>query len=307
MKAKLDGKIKIVKNGVFDSNPTFRLVLGMCPTLAVTTTAFNGLGMGLAAMLVLVCSNALVSLLRNVIPEKVRIPAYVLIIATFVTVLEMLLKKFIPTLYSALGIYLPLIVVNCIILARAEAFASVNKVGDSILDGLGMGLGFTLALVLLGFIRELLGSGTIFAGSLGSVEFGLSLGKLQNYSMSIFALPAGGFLTLGLVMACVNAISDRRQKMKKEKFERIAQQIEIAKREMELEKRLFDANSADVADSAEIATDTPESIDVVEPIQKSNTNAYVEVSTQQGIEDAYIGEPILQSNEVAEVAEVAEV
>lgn len=236
-------KLKILQNGIFTSNPTFRLVLGMCPTLAVTTSAFNGLGMGLAATLVLVCSNALVSLLRNVIPDKVRIPAYVLIIATFVTMLEMLLKKFIPTLYSALGIYLPLIVVNCIILARAEAFASVNKVGDSILDGLGMGLGFTLALVLLGFIRELLGAGTVFAGSLGDVEFGLSLGKLQDYSLSVFVLPAGGFLTLGLVMAAVNALSDRKAKREKERYERIAREIEEAKREEELDAQLFGETS----------------------------------------------------------------
>ncbi|MEG2450829.1 MAG: electron transport complex subunit RsxE, partial [Clostridia bacterium] len=129
--SKLKQKGAIVSNGIFASNPTFRLVLGMCPTLAVTTSAFNGLGMGLAAMIVLICSNALISLLRKVIPDKVRIPAYVLIIATFVTAIEMLLKKFVPSLYDALGIYLPLIVVNCIILARAEAFASSNKVGDS--------------------------------------------------------------------------------------------------------------------------------------------------------------------------------
>lgn len=240
---KNNSKLNIIKNGIFTSNPTFRLVLGMCPTLAITTSAFNGLGMGLAATLVLVCSNALVSLLRNIIPDKVRIPAYVLIIATFVTMLEMLLKKFIPTLYGALGIYLPLIVVNCIILARAEAFASVNKVGDSILDGLGMGLGFTLALTLLGFIREFLGSGTIFAGTLGEAEFGLSLGVLQNYSLSIFVLPAGGFLTLGLVMAAVNAISDYKAKKQKERYERIAQEIENAKLEMEKDKELFSVGS----------------------------------------------------------------
>lgn len=221
-------KLKIVSNGIFASNPIFRLVLGMCPTLAVTTSAFNGLGMGLAATLVLVCSNALVSLLRRVIPDKVRIPAYVLIIATFVTMLEMLLKKFIPTLYDALGIYLPLIVVNCIILARAEAFASTNKVGDSILDGLGMGLGFTLALVLLGFIRELLGSGTIFMGALGELSFGLSLGVLTDYSMSIFVLPAGGFLALGLLMAATNAISDFRAKKKRLALEASANAIDNA-------------------------------------------------------------------------------
>lgn len=222
-------KLQIVTNGIFAQNPTFRLVLGMCPTLAITTSAFNGLGMGLAATLILICSNALVSLLRKVIPDKVRIPAYVLIIATFVTLLEMLLKKFIPTLYDALGIYLPLIVVNCIILARAEAFASTNTVGDSILDGLGMGLGFTLALTVLGFVRELIGNGTIFMGSLGTLEFGLKLGVLQDYSLKFFVLPAGGFLTLGLAMALVNAISDYREKKRKEEAEKRIRDIEEAK------------------------------------------------------------------------------
>lgn len=230
---KSNSKLQIVSNGIFAQNPTFRLVLGMCPTLAITTSAFNGLGMGLAATLILICSNALVSLLRKVIPDKVRIPAYVLIIATFVTLLEMILKKFIPTLYSALGIYLPLIVVNCIILARAEAFASSNKVGDSILDGLGMGLGFTLALTCLGFVRELIGSGTIFAGSLGFLTFGISLGAARDYSLAIFVLPAGGFLTLGLAMALVNWVSDKKKEKKQLEAEKAAQNIENAKSALE--------------------------------------------------------------------------
>lgn len=217
---KKNAKLQIVSNGIFAQNPTFRLVLGMCPTLAITTSAFNGLGMGLAATLVLICSNALVSLLRKFIPDKVRIPAYVLIIATLVTLLEMLLKRFIPTLYSALGIYLPLIVVNCIILARAEAFASTNKVGDSMLDGLGMGLGFTLALTALGFIRELIGGGSFF---------GLAIGALPKYALKFFVLPAGGFLTLGLAMALVNAISDYRAKKRKEDAEKRIKDVEDAK------------------------------------------------------------------------------
>ena len=217
---KKNAKLQIVSNGIFAQNPTFRLVLGMCPTLAITTSAFNGLGMGLAATLVLICSNALVSLLRKFIPDKVRIPAYVLIIATLVTLLEMLLKRFIPTLYSALGIYLPLIVVNCIILARAEAFASTNKVGDSMLDGLGMGLGFTLALTALGFVRELIGGGSFF---------GLAIGALPKYALKFFVLPAGGFLTLGLAMALVNAISDYRAKKRKEDAEKRIKDVEGAK------------------------------------------------------------------------------
>lgn len=226
---KKNAKLQIVSNGIFAQNPTFRLVLGMCPTLAITTSAFNGLGMGLAATFILICSNALVSLLRKFIPDKVRIPAYVLIIATLVTLLEMILKKFVPTLYDALGIYLPLIVVNCIILARAEAFASTNKVGDSILDGLGMGLGFTLALTLLGVVREVIGNGTIFAGSLGSVQFNPNFGVLQNYSLKFFVMPAGGFLTLGLAMALVNALTDYRAKKKKEEAQKRIKDIEEAK------------------------------------------------------------------------------
>lgn len=226
---KKNAKLQIVSNGILAQNPTFRLVLGMCPTLAITTSAFNGLGMGLAATLVLICSNALVSLLRKFIPDKVRIPAYVLIIATLVTLLEMVLKRFVPTLYSALGIYLPLIVVNCIILARAEAFASTNKVGDSMLDGLGMGLGFTLALTALGFVREFIGNGTLFMGSLGSVSFGKELGALPNYALKFFVLPAGGFLTLGLAMALVNAISDYRAKKRKEDAEKRIKDVEDAK------------------------------------------------------------------------------
>ena len=242
------GKSKIVVNGIFASNPVFRLVLGMCPTLAISTSAFNGLGMGVAATVVLVCSNALVSLLRRVIPDKVRIPAYVLIIATFVTLVEMLLRKFVPALYDALGIYLPLIVVNCIILARAEAFASTNKVGDSILDGLGMGLGFTLALLLLGVIREFLGSGTFFVGSFGDAEFGVTLGDMPDYAMSVFVMPAGGFLTLGLVMAAINAISDRAEKKREAVHEEAGALIDEAVRE-HLERELAEA-AATPADNA---------------------------------------------------------
>lgn len=223
-------KSKILSNGIITSNPVFRLVLGTCPTLAVTTSAFNGLGMGLAATLVLVCSNALVSLLRKVIPDKVRIPCFVLIIATFVTLVEMLLRRFVPALYSALGIYLPLIVVNCIILARAEAFASTNTVGDSILDGLGMGLGFTLSLMTMGFIRELVGSGTVFVGSLGETEFGLVLGNLPDYALSVFVMPAGGFLVFGLLMALINWLTDKSEQRKKEKLIAEAERIEDMKR-----------------------------------------------------------------------------
>lgn len=252
LKFDFKGKGKIVANGLFASNPVFRLVLGMCPTLAISTSAFNGLGMGLAATIVLVCSNALVSLLRKVIPDKVRIPAYVLIIATFVTLVEMLLKKFVPALYDALGIYLPLIVVNCIILARAEAFASTNKVGDSVLDGLGMGLGFTLALVLIGVIREFLGSGTFFVGSFGDAEFGVHFGNLSDYSLSVFVMPAGGFLTLGLLMAAINALSDKAAKKRAEKHEEEGKIIdELVKAHVEAESAKAEVAAQESADGAQ--------------------------------------------------------
>ena len=256
LKMNMRGKSRIVTNGILASNPVFRLVLGMCPTLAISTSAFNGLGMGVAATVVLVCSNALVSLLRKVIPDKVRIPAYVLIIATFVTLVEMLLRKFVPALYDALGIYLPLIVVNCIILARAEAFASTNKVGDSVLDGLGMGLGFTLALLLLGVIREFLGSGTFFVGSFGDAEFGVTLGELPDYAMSVFVMPAGGFLTLGLVMAAINAISDKTAAKREAKSEEAGKVIDkLIEEHVESELALASAAGENAAQMTETAVE----------------------------------------------------
>lgn len=192
-------KAEIIKNGIITQNPTFRLVLGTCPTLAITTCAMNGLAMGGAVIFVLLCSNLLVSLLRNVIPDKIRIPCYVLIIATFVTVVEMVMRKYLYSLYQSLGLYLPLIVVNCIILARADAFASVNGVFDSVLDGVSMGVGFTLSITVMGFIRELIGSGSIFGYEIkGLVQSGLP--------MTIFILPAGGFFVYGFMMALINYI-----------------------------------------------------------------------------------------------------
>lgn len=188
-------KTEILSNGILKNNPTFRLVLGTCPTLAVTTTALNSLGMGAAVTFVLTCSNIMISALRKVIPDKVRIPAFVLIIATFVTLIEMLMRKFIPDLYESLGLFLPLIVVNCIILARAEAFASTNRVLDSALDGIGMGLGFTLSLTLIGITREFLGAGSFF---------GMVIPGISELAMSVFILPAGGFLIYGFLMALFN-------------------------------------------------------------------------------------------------------
>lgn len=193
-----------LKRGIFSENPTFRLMLGMCPTLAVTTLAINGVGMGLATAAVLICSNIVVSVLKNVIPDQVRIPSYVVIIAAFVTVVSMLLEAFAYPLYEALGIFLPLIVVNCIILGRAEAYASKHSLFKSTLDGLGVGLGFTLSLTVLGAIREFLGGGTIFGFKV--------LGENANMA-TIFSLPAGAFITLGLMMALINYLTARRGKL----------------------------------------------------------------------------------------------
>ena len=204
MKTKSKSKnLSIFTNGIIKENPVLRLVLGTCPTLAVTTAAVNGLGMGIAATIVLVCSNAVISLLRNFIPDKVRIPAYITIIAGFVSVVQMLVKAFAPAIDKSLGIFLPLIVVNCIILARAEMFASKNSVVPSILDGLGMGIGFTATLTLMGAIRELLGAGTLFS---------LPITSEIIDPMIIFLLPPGGFFVFGCVIAAVQFISRKKGK-----------------------------------------------------------------------------------------------
>ncbi len=186
----MNNSTKTLLNGIFKENPTFALVLGMCPTLATTTSAVNGMSMGLATMFVLVCSNVVISLLKNLIPDKVRIPAFIVVIATFVTIVEMLMKAYTPAIYDVLGLFIPLIVVNCIVLGRAEAFAAKNSVGMSALDGIGMGLGFTLSLTVIGIIRELLGTGACF---------GLNIYP-DNYGMLLFVLAPGAFIVLGLLM-----------------------------------------------------------------------------------------------------------
>lgn len=200
-------------NGLVFENPTFVLMLGMCPTLAITTVASNGVGMGLATTFVLVCSNLFISLLRNVIPEKVRIPSFIVIIASFVTMLEMLMKAYLPDLSASLGMYIPLIVVNCIILARAEAFAFKNPVLPSVMDGLGMGLGFTIAITLLAAIRELFGSGTVF---------GLQVMPEAFEPIGILTLPAGGFITLGILLIVVNAVRAGIEKLIQKRKEALA-------------------------------------------------------------------------------------
>lgn len=187
--------------GILKENPTLVMLLGMCPTLAVTTQALNGIGMGLATTFVLLGSNIVISALRNVIPDKVRIPSFIVIIASFVTLIGFLLEGFLPPLYDSLGIYLTLITVNCIIFGRAEMFASKNKVLPSICDALGMGIGFTLALFLMGSVREIIGSGQ---------WFGKSLPVLSSNPMLIFIMPAGGFFTLGIIIALANKLANKK-------------------------------------------------------------------------------------------------
>ncbi|HNT29108.1 MAG TPA: electron transport complex subunit E [bacterium] len=187
--------LQVFTRGLVKENPIFVLLLGMCPTLAVSSSAFNGLGMGLAATFVLVCSNVVIALLKNLIPDKVRIPAFIVVIASFVTIVDLSMQAFTPALSESLGVFIPLIVVNCIILARAEAFASKNGVLGSLLDGLGMGLGFAIALTILGGIREILGDGKFF---------GIPLFGESPTTILLFILPPGAFIALGLVIAFVN-------------------------------------------------------------------------------------------------------
>ena len=193
-------KLKIILSGIVKNNPTFVLVLGMCPTLGTTTSAENGMGMGLATMAVLIMSNLVISLVKNLIPDKVRIPAFIVIIASFVTIIEMLMKAFVPALYASLGVFIPLIVVNCIILGRAEAFASKNSPFDSILDGVGIGLGFTASLTVIGSVREILGSGAIFGMSLGTAD----------YMPLVFILAPGAFMVLGFLIALIHYVSGKK-------------------------------------------------------------------------------------------------
>ena len=187
---------KYIKKGIIDENPIFVLLLGMCPTLATTSSAINGMSMGLATAFVLICSNTVISTIKNFIPDQVRIPAYIVVIASFVTILQMCMQAFLPALYSTLGLFIPLIVVNCIVLGRAESFASKNGVLASCMDGVGSGLGFTIALALLGCCRELLGTGK---------AFGLTVFP-ENYGALLFVLAPGAFIALGYLIAIVNKI-----------------------------------------------------------------------------------------------------
>ena len=189
-------KFKLILNGLIKENPILVLLLGMCPTLGTTSSAMNGMSMGLATTFVLICSNVVVSLVKNIIPDKVRIPAFIVIIATFVTVVQMFMEAFMPALFDSLGLFIPLIVVNCIVLGRAESFAAKNNPFDSMLDGIGMGLGFTLALTILGSMREFFGTGKIFGGKIFPEEYGAL----------VFVLAPGAFIALGYLIAIVNKI-----------------------------------------------------------------------------------------------------
>ncbi|MBQ6203397.1 MAG: electron transport complex subunit E [Prevotella sp.] len=188
--------IQIIKNGIIKENPTFVLMLGMCPTLATTTSAINGLSMGLATMFVLICANVVISLIKNLTPDMVRIPVFIVVIASFVTLLQMMMQAYLPDIYASLGLFIPLIVVNCVILGRAEGFASKNGPVASLMDGIGIGLGFTLGLTLLGICREFLGNGSIFGVTL----------LPETYNMLMFVLPPGAFITLGFLVAIINKI-----------------------------------------------------------------------------------------------------
>lgn len=196
----MNKKVKILINGIIKENPIFVLLLGMCPTLATTSSAINGMSMGLATMFVLISSNAVISLLKNVIPDMVRIPAFIVVIATFVTIIEMMMNAYVPALAESLGIFIPLIVVNCIVLGRAESFASKNGVASSIFDGVGIGLGFTLALTLLGASRELLGTGKIFSQTIYP----------EQYGSLLFVLAPGAFIVLGFLIAIFNKLQHKK-------------------------------------------------------------------------------------------------
>ena len=188
--------LDILRNGITTENPTFALLLGMCPTLATTTSALNGMAMGLATMFVLICSNTAISLIKHLVPDAVRIPSFIVVIAGFVTIVQMLMQAFVPSLYASLGLFIPLIVVNCIVLGRAEAFASKNGVVASACDGIGIGVGFTLALTLLGTCRELLGTGRAFSLTLFP----------EHYGALLFVLAPGAFIALGYLIAIVNKL-----------------------------------------------------------------------------------------------------
>jgi Na+-translocating ferredoxin:NAD+ oxidoreductase subunit E len=203
--------MKELTKGLFKENPVFIIMLGLCPTLGVTTQVVNAIGMGASVIFVLVFSNIIVSLLKNIIPPSVRIPSYIVIIASFVTIVEMVMHAYAPAIYKALGIFLPLIVVNCIILGRAEAFANKNSILDSFLDAIGMGVGFTLAIFLIALIREVFGSGTITLFAIGSFDGVIDIPVLSTYPVRIMTLAAGALLLMGYLKAFFNWLAERKR------------------------------------------------------------------------------------------------
>ena len=226
--------IERLYNGIIKENPTFVLMLGMCPTLAVTTTAINGIGMGLSTTAVLVFSNLIISALRKIIPDRVRIPAYIVIVASLVTIVQLLLQAYVPSLYSALGIYIPLIVVNCIIIGRAEAFCQKNPVGPSFFDGIFQGLGYTLVLIAMCVIRELLGKGSFGTGIINTIDGVIGTGNgiqifPSEYGALVLTLPIGGFITLGCLIALMqNALRKSAEKKEAKEKALAAQEKEAA-------------------------------------------------------------------------------
>ena len=206
-------KLQIISSGIVKNNPTFVLVLGMCPTLGTTTSAGNGMGMGLATMAVLIMSNLVISLIKNIIPDKVRIPAFIVVIASFVTIIQMLMQAYVPALYGALGVFIPLIVVNCIILGRAEAFSYKNGVAASLFDGIFQGIGYTLVLLVMCVIREFLGAGTFGGGLLGPDGKGIAILPSQ-FPIGMMTMPVGGFLVLGALIALMQWALNRPKKNK---------------------------------------------------------------------------------------------
>lgn len=222
-------KLKIILSGIVKNNPTFVLVLGMCPTLGTTTSAGNGMGMGLATMAVLIMSNLVISLVKNIIPDKVRIPAFIVIIASFVTIIEMLMKAFVPALYASLGVFIPLIVVNCIIIGRAEAFCQKNPVGPSFFDGIFQGLGYTLVLIAMCVIRELLGKGSFGTGIFNTIDGVIGTGNgiqifPSEYGALVLTLPIGGFITLGCLIALMQYALRKSAEKKEAKEKALAAQ-----------------------------------------------------------------------------------
>lgn len=212
--------LKVLASGIIKNNPTFVLVLGMCPTLGTTTSAENGFGMGVATMAVLILSNLVISLIKNLIPDKVRIPAFIVVIASFVTIISMLMQAYVPALYASLGVFIPLIVVNCIILGRAEGFASKNGIGASAVDGVCQGIGYTLVLIVMCVVRELLGSGKFGGGLLGGGGLGSAPGIVifpEEFGIKLLTLPVGGFLTLGALIAAMQWALARSEKKKEAK------------------------------------------------------------------------------------------